>query len=222
MTTDYQVEGARYALLRRLAPPRRHHLVVNLQPIGMIYEVMERRLQSPAPDLAQIKDSAAKINGFTRAAVRSCLDVMTWLSPEEGATSTVAEGVGECLGLLNGNFNFRGFTIANEVGALDAAVSRSAIRCLLTAAMLAATDGRAHPADLVLRAEASAGRAVVSIMLKPAEDREGFPNEDTYRPLTWGDVQALARAESVELSHTDKLVSLSFARITQAVPPTVD
>ena len=45
-------EAARYALLRRLAPSMRHHLVVNLQPIGMIYEVMDRRLSAPEPDLA--------------------------------------------------------------------------------------------------------------------------------------------------------------------------
>ncbi|NNU44225.1 hypothetical protein [Ramlibacter montanisoli] len=44
-----EAEAARYALLRRLAPSFRHHLVVNLQPIGMIYEVMERRLRAPAP-----------------------------------------------------------------------------------------------------------------------------------------------------------------------------
>ena len=39
-------EAARYALIRRLAPSMRHHLVVNLQPIGMIYEVMDRRLRA--------------------------------------------------------------------------------------------------------------------------------------------------------------------------------
>ena len=42
-----EAEAARYALLRRLAPSMRHHLVVNLQPIGMIYEVMDRRLRAP-------------------------------------------------------------------------------------------------------------------------------------------------------------------------------
>ena len=135
-----RAEAACYALLRRLAPAMRHHLVVNLQPIGMIYEVLERRLQSATPDLGQVRESAAKINGFTRAAVRSCLDVITWLAPEENATSTVAEAVEECLGLLNGNLNFRGFSINNECAGVLASVSRPAVRCLLTSAMLACTD----------------------------------------------------------------------------------
>jgi len=221
-TTGSSVEGARYALLRRLAPAMKHHLVVNLQPIGMIYDVMERRLQSPAPDLAQIRESAAKINGFSRAAVRSCLDVMTWLSPEEGATSTVAEGVEECLGLLNGNFNFRGFSITNEVGRLELAVARSAIRNILTSSMLACTDGREQPADLTLRAESGADSVLLTIALQDATAGEGFPNDGAYRMLTWGDVAALAGAEGVAVSQTAELVSLTFPVIVPAVPLTVD
>ena len=85
-------ESARYTLLRRLAPSMRHHLVVNLQPIGMIYEVMDRRLRAPQPDLSTVHESAHKINGFARAALASCLDVVSWLAPEEGAASTVQEG----------------------------------------------------------------------------------------------------------------------------------
>ena len=61
----------------------RHHLVVNLQPIGMVYEVMDRRLRAAEPDLAEVHDSAHKINGFARAALNSCLDVVTWLAPDE-------------------------------------------------------------------------------------------------------------------------------------------
>jgi hypothetical protein len=95
-----RAEAARYALLRRLAPSMRHHLVVNLQPIGMIYEVMDRRLRAPEPNLGDIHNSANKINSFAKAALGSCIDVVSWLAPEEGVTTTVAEGVRECLSLL--------------------------------------------------------------------------------------------------------------------------
>ena len=54
-----RAEAARYALLRRLAPSIRHNLVINLQPIGMIYEVLDRRLRGPQPDLAHVQASAA-------------------------------------------------------------------------------------------------------------------------------------------------------------------
>src|SRR3954469_18253728 len=88
-----EAEAARYALLRRLAPSMRHHLVVNLQPIGMIYEVMERRLRAPTPDLAHVHESAVKINTFAKAAVAACIDVIGWLGPDEGATTTVEDAV---------------------------------------------------------------------------------------------------------------------------------
>src|SRR6188472_1621956 len=91
-------EAARYALLRRLAPSMRHHLVVNLQPIGMVYEVMDRRLRAPEPNLAEVHESAHKINGLARAALNSCLDVVTWLAPEDEVLTTAGEGVRECLG----------------------------------------------------------------------------------------------------------------------------
>ena len=82
-----EAEAARYALLRRLAPSFRHHLVVNLQPIGMIYEVMDRRLRAPVPDLAHVQDSANKINGFAKAALNSCVDVIGWLAPDDTTTA---------------------------------------------------------------------------------------------------------------------------------------
>src|SRR6187402_581347 len=82
-------EAARYALLRRLAPSMRHHLVVNLQPIGMIYEVMDRRLRAPEPDLANLQDSAGKINTFAKAALASCIDVVGWVAPDEAVATPV-------------------------------------------------------------------------------------------------------------------------------------
>ncbi|RYX90155.1 MAG: hypothetical protein EOO28_30515 [Comamonadaceae bacterium] len=217
-----RLEGARYALLRRLAPSMRHHLVVNLQPIGMIYEVLDKRLLAAEPQLAQIKDSAARMNGFARAAVQSCLDVMTWLTPEEGATSTVAEGVQECMGLLNGNFNFRGFSIANEAGACTLTVSRPGIRSVLTACMLACTDERSRPADLVLRADAGNGEVALTIALADNMSTDCFPNDGAYRDITWADVGAIAAAESIGVSHDEQLVRITFPGIIPTVPLTVD
>lgn len=197
---DRQAEAARYALLRRLAPSMRHHLVVNLQPIGMIYEVMDRRLRAAEPDLAEVHDSAHKINGFARAALASCLDVVTWLAPEEDALTTAADGVRECFGLLATSLTFRGYALRNEVPAVPGQVRRSAIRNVLTAALLHATDENPPPADLVLSAEPDTSALVLVLTRKPTEGDKGFSPEPAYRPLQWSDVEALAAAESVTVS----------------------
>src|SRR3954470_1862614 len=129
-------EAARYALLRRLSSSMRHHLVVNLQPIGMIYEVMERRLRAPTPDLAHVQESAGKINTFARAALASCVDVIGWLAPDEGVGTTLEEAARECVGLVATSFSFRGYNLRNDVGAVPGSVRRAAIRHLLTATLL--------------------------------------------------------------------------------------
>lgn len=193
-------EAARYALLRRLAPSMRHHLVVNLQPIGMIYEVMDRRLRAPEPDLAEVHDSAHKINGFARAALNSCLDVVTWLAPDEDVSITAAEGVRECLGLLATSLTFRGYTLRNEAGAVPGEVRRSAIRNVLTASLINVTDENPAPAEIVLGAEPNADALVLSLTLRPCDGDGGFSPEPVYRPIEWSDVEALAAAESVRVS----------------------
>ena len=204
-------EAARYALLRRLAPSMRHHLVVNLQPIGMIYEVMDRRLRAPQPDLSQLHDSAQKINGFARAALGSCLDVVTWLAPEEGSVATVEEGVAECLGLLATSLGFRGYALRDQTGHLPRTVRRTAIRNVLTAALLHLTDELPPPGELVLQARAGATGAELLLALQPVPGEQGIYGEPGYRALEWADLQALAAAESTTLVRPDaRSISLLF------------
>jgi hypothetical protein len=208
---DRRVEAARYALLRRLAFAMRHHMVVHLQPIGMITEVMERRLQSASPDLAQIHESMAKINGFSRAAVQSCLEVVSWLAPEEGATVALDAGVEECLALLRSSFNFRGFTLKDEVGSVPLPVARAGLRNVLPACLLALTDGASSPADVVLSVQPGSGHAVLTVAVRPGQGSPGFASDAPYRLLEWHEVEALARADGIALDRTGGQVRLTLA-----------
>jgi hypothetical protein len=207
---DRQVEAARYALLRRLAFAMRHHMVVHLQPIGMITEVMERRLQSAAPDLDQVHESMTKINGFSRAAVQSCLDVVSWLAPEDGAVVALDAGIAECLSLLRSGFNFRGFTLKDEVGALPLPVARAGLRNVLPACLLALTDRAASPADVVLSAQAHSGQAVLIVTVRPGQGSPGFAGDAPYRLLEWHEVEALARADGIALDRSGEQARLTI------------
>jgi hypothetical protein len=214
-----RAEAARYALLRRLAPSMRHHLVVNLQPIGMIYEVMDRRLRAPQPNLADVHDSAHKINGFARAALDSCLDVITWLAPDEDVLTSVGDGVRECLGLLTTSLTFRGYSVRNEVAPVPGEIHRLAIRNVLTAALLHLTDENPSPADLVLAVEPSAAAAVLTLTLRPSFGEQGFATELSYRRIEACDLEALAAAESVAVVAEGKQrlrLSIPWARPSAA------
>jgi len=207
---DRRVEAARYALLRRLAFAMRHHMVVHLQPIGMITEVMERRLQSASPDLAQMHESMTKINGFSRAAVQSCLEVVSWLAPEDGALVALDAGVGECLALLRSSFNFRGFTLKDEVGSVSLPVARAGLRNVLPACLLALTDGASSPADVVLSAQPGSGQAVLMVAVRPGQGSPGFAGDAPYRLLEWHEVEALARADGIAMDRTGGQVRLTL------------
>jgi hypothetical protein len=165
--------------------------------------------------LASVHDSAHKINGFARAALASCLDVVTWLAPEEEALITAAEGVRECFSLVATSLTFRGYALRNEVQPVPGQVRRSAVRNVLTAALLHATDENPAPADLVLTAEAGAGALVLSLTLRPTDGDQGFSPEPPYRALRWSDVEALAAAESISLSREGRQMmrlSIPWAR----------
>jgi hypothetical protein len=212
-------ESARYALLRRLAPSMRHHLVVNLQPIGMIYEVMDRRLKAPQPDLADVHESAHKINRFAKAALNSCLDVVTWLAPDDEVRTSPEAGVRECLGLVATSLTFRGYTLRNEVAALPGEVRRSAMRNVLTAALIHATDTTLAPADLVLAAQHSDRALLLALAMNPTAGEPSFTAEPGYRRLEWADVEALAAAEGVEITRDGRLafrLALPWAPAAQA------
>jgi hypothetical protein len=192
-------EAARYALLRRLAPSMRHHLVVNLQPIGMIHEVMERRMKAPQPNITEIHESATKINGFARAALHSILDIVTWLAPDEAATTTLGDGIGECLGLLATSFTFRGFTLRNEAQDVPGKLRRSSVRNVLPAVLFHFMDTQPAPAEIVLTAEDSPQARVVAVQVRQLAGEPGFAAAPGYRDIQWPDVLALAAADGVRV-----------------------
>lgn len=178
----------------------RHHLVVNLQPIGMIYEVTERRLRAAEPDLASVQENMQRINGFTKAALGACGDVVSWLAPTQDTCVTVNEGVLECLGLLATSLSFRGYALRNQVDIPTGQVRLPTIRCVLTAALLHVTDHNAPPADLVLTAVNRPQGLDLRLRLQVADAMSPcFSHEPAYRALEWDDLLAVASAEAVQV-----------------------
>lgn len=204
-----RVEAARHVLLRRLVPSVRERMLANLEPIGMMAEVIARRLQQSAPDLAHIEADLGKVHGFARTAVAVNLDVVNWLAPEPGDPSrvTLEAGVQECVKLLRSDLGFRGFGLRQLQGDGADAVSCVALRTLLPAVLFALADEPRRSAGftvtagesgvLTIRAEADAASA-----MRPAHAPE--------RPLRWDAVQALAAAEGVQLQRESDTVVLRF------------
>ncbi|MEO8855914.1 MAG: hypothetical protein ABI343_02900 [Burkholderiaceae bacterium] len=210
------MEAARYALTRRLLPVLRHHMVVHLQPIGMIYEVLDRKMVAEVDDIAPLREGLTKINTLARSAITSCLDVVSWLAPESSAVTPLGRGVDECIELLASNFRFRGFTVDNSVGAAALPVSQAALREVFTSALMAFSDDATGALKLSVTAQVSEQGAVLSIQRRPGEG-SGFTTEMAYRSLSWADVEALAHVHKVLLARTDG-VTLSFPACAEPAP----
>ena len=207
---DRLVEAAHYALLRRLASPMRHDMVVHLQPIGMASELMLRRLNSAVPDLAKVHADMTRISGFTRAAVQACLEVVSWIGPQDTVAVALGAGVDECVALLRSSFNFRGFTLVNECGAAPFNVARPTLRNLLPACLFALTDRAVPPAQVVLSATREGAHAVISIALRAGEGSTGLAATVSYRVLEWNEVEALAASEGIPLERSASEVRLTL------------
>lgn len=212
-------EAARYGVLRRLAPALKHDMVVNLQAVAMMAEVLNARLERGLTNPNEFQKSVSKINRLAREAVMTCLEVAAWIEPGEDEGIRLRDGVQECVALLAGNFNFRGFSICNDVPEVDFEVSREALRNLMSACLLTLTDAASPGADVMVNAEVSAGFAVLTVRCEARDGpHEAMPYAVSYRQLDWSDVQALALAESVELFRTADQIVMRMPRAVATTP----
>jgi hypothetical protein len=185
-------------------------MVGTLHPVELIAEAIDRRLHAAVPDLANAKENIGKIKNLTGTAILAYTNLKSWLVPEDAAITMLGEGIDESLALLDTDFAMRGFTVLNEAQETGVDVSRAALRNVLTASLIAATDTATSPSDLVLTAELSPGHAVLSILVRPADRVADFADAAAYRSLEWSDVGALAQAESVELSRQGDRITMRF------------
>lgn len=209
---DDRADAVRYAVLQRIAPAMRHHMVANLQPIGMIYELMEHRMANGGADTQALQENVGRISGLAKAAMRSCIEAMTWLERDAGVMIAAAQGVAECVDMLGKTLGFMGFRLVNEVADSDCRVPRDAIRNTLTSALLAAADSARLPSDLILQSRADRHDLAISVVVVAAQPggRTLQAFEQNCRRLNWDDVEAVAIAEAVGFVRHDEGVTLLF------------
>jgi hypothetical protein len=212
-------EGARYGVLRRLAPSLKHDMVVNLQAISMMAEVLGVRLERTPNIPAEFQDNIAKLNRLAREAVRNCIKVATWIEPGEDEAVRLPDAVEECVALLANSFSFRGFTIDKELPDTEFRVWRAQLRSLLAASLICLTDAALVPSEIRIRAEIVNGLAELSVRVVPrAGELEPQPFEPAYRALEWADVQSLADAEGIVLVRGPEQVAMSLPRAVATAP----
>lgn len=204
-------DGARYALLQRLTPVLQHPIMGNFQAMDMIAVMMDRRLQSASPDLDSMRQDCALLGSVSESAIKSVIDLLTWVRPKPAATQRFDAGVEECAALLLNEFKLKGSIIANEVSQVAAELPSRAIRNVVSAALVYLNDQASTPATLTLRAQVLRDRIDLSIDLSAEKSQPArIPYESGYRLLNWRDLELLAAAESVRLARSGSSLQLTF------------
>lgn len=213
---ELQEESARYALLRRIVPALRHHLAGAMQPIGMVSAIMERRLQAAQPDLNVLRDNSKSLSTLSRSAASASMNLITWVAPRENGAVAIHAGIEECVGMLVTDLAFRGFTVVNNITPSDMATPVFALRSVFTAALIALADAAMAPARIMISSEAADGQTRVLIRVSSAPGAAPAEDPRAYRKLGWADVQALASAEHVGLSHGADHAEIRFTAAENA------
>jgi hypothetical protein len=204
-------EGARYALLQRLIPVLQHQMMGNFQSMDMIAVMMDRRLQSASPDLDSMRQDCDLLGSVSESAIKSVINLLTWVRPKPAATQAFDAGVEECATLLLNEFKLKGFVIVNEVSQIPAEFSSRGLRSVVSAALVCLGDQSAAPATLTLRAQVFSDRIDLSIDLHLDEQQQPRPLiVNGYRLLNWRDLELLAGAEAVGLARSDSGARLTF------------
>jgi hypothetical protein len=192
-----------------------------LQPIAMVAAMLERRLQKADTDPEALLRNARDIVALTKEAAASCADLMSWLAPKEKRLITAGAGIAECLGMVTTQLSFRGFSVVDNTGGPLVQLPQSALRTVLTAALIALTDAAAAPGKVLIGAEFAHGVLSLHIELKPHDGAEPMRAADKppYRLLDLCDVQVLAEQESVQLDHGKNRLTLQFEAAAAADSP---
>lgn len=215
-----EADAARQAILRRLAAPLKHDMVVNLQAIAMLAETLGARLERNPAEAAAAQAAIGKLNRLARDAVAACLQVASWMDSAQDESVALSQAVRECVSLLSGHLNFRGFQLSAEVPDTEFEVARGAARNLLAGALLLLADTGPAPAELIVRADVSPEEAVLTLASFPAPQADAGAAATVFdppaAPLEWADLQALAAAESCVLARggSELVLRLPRARVT--------
>lgn len=211
--TDRLLEAARYALMRRLLPAIRHNIAGSLQPVGMMAAMLERRMQAAAPDLVQLGKSSQSLNTLSREAVATSLNLMNWLAPKDNDLVAVMGAIDESLALVTTDLSFRGFSVVNQTSDIQTSLPRGIFRSVFIASLIALTDRAEGAGHVVISGESAGGQTRLKILLEPGGNAEAAGTctyAQAYRSIGWEDVQALANAEGVALSHAANCVQLRY------------
>lgn len=214
-TSAYDADAIRYAVLRKLASGMRHTLMSELQTIQFSAELAERMQQSGVTG-AELAKSLQRMPQQARAAMHSARSLVEWLRPDDSATTTIDEGLQQCLRIAGDDWSLRGIEASTTVHTGGARVSKAALRDLVVTSLLALIDTHPGAIDIEVAADLTGNDVLLHLRVRSTERRSPFPSLTIYRSLTCEDVLTMSRAHGVACSCSDDSVTVRLRAISVA------
>lgn len=195
---DLREEAARYALMRRLAPALRHHLVGEFQPMTIMAALIERQFKQQVP-VGDLAENASALGQLSKKAAARCMSLMNWMAPIQAGPVELQTAVDECLQMVSASLRLQGFELVRHPHDPALRVASSTMKTILPAALLHLSDQASGPGQLHLRMELRRQKLSIEIERVLVDAGTQPQTSANYRGLQWSDVQALAQAENVGL-----------------------
>jgi hypothetical protein len=136
----------------------------------------------------------------TRGTVAHCRSLIEWLRPDAGATTTLGEGIAQCLKVVGDDWPLRGVEATTELGAADTLVDKAALREILAASLMALIDMNPGTLDIAIQSDADADEVELRLRARAADRRATIRSGTDEHKFTWADVQLLAKAHGASCS----------------------
>jgi hypothetical protein len=95
-------------------------------------------------------------------------------------------------------------------------VARSAFRYAVTGALVHLSDEYPPPAEISLSAQARPAGLEVALSLRQTAGEPGFSTAPPYRPIKAADLEALARADGVQVEREGTTIRLTLPWVSPA------
>lgn len=94
---DWRADAARYTVFNRMMPALRHDVAGSMQPVRMLFMVLERRLQIADPDLEAIAKNVTSISTLTKQASVDVMSALSWTASGEDVRVSLRSSVDEAI-----------------------------------------------------------------------------------------------------------------------------
>ena len=216
---DRLAEAACYAVLQRIAPVLRHDVAGFMQPVGMLMMVLQRRVQTPEPDLQAIAKNVASVSALTKEATAGCMNAIGWMAAREDTAISLRNSVNEAAALLAMELTAHGLEILNAIPDDVVTVPQRFFRSVLVGALLAFCDQRRAGSMLQISLDSeaenlsTANRLMLRMLPGDATEVSDSPTIDRpLRRIDWTDIEAMAASFGVAVARGDGWLAVGLPK----------